>query len=143
MAQAREQASAASIMIPGAPNVPNGKLVVVIDNDPLVREGMGSWGCTVIAAETDKKALKGLSQADDLPDLIISDYYLSEGRTGLEAVEKLRGALSAQIPAFLITGDTNPEPLREANARGFHLLQKPVDPMALRAMFNQATKRAP
>jgi signal transduction histidine kinase/ActR/RegA family two-component response regulator len=147
MAQAREQASEASIITPSAPNVPNGKLVVVIDDDPLVREGMGgifrSWGCTVIAAETDKKALTGLSQADDLPDLIISDYYLSEGRTGLEAVEKLRGALSAQIPAFLITGDTNPEPLRAANARGFHLLQKPVDPMVLRAMFNQATKRAP
>ena len=30
----------------------------------------------------------------------------------------------------------------DAKARGFHLLHKPVDPMALRAMFNQAIKRA-
>jgi CheY-like chemotaxis protein len=117
----------------------------VIDNDPLVLEGMGgilrSWGCRVITAMTDGNALEALTEKDPMPDLIISDYHLSDGRTGLEAIERLRGELSAQIPAFLISGDTTPEALREANANGCHLLHKPVDPMALRAMFNQAIKR--
>jgi hypothetical protein len=49
--------------------------------------------------------------------------------------------LSAQIPAFLISGDTTAETLREAKVKGCHLLHKPVDPMALRAMFSQAIKR--
>jgi CheY-like chemotaxis protein len=46
-------------------------------------------------------------------------------------------AFGAPIPAFLITGDTAPERLREAGASGLHLLHKPVAPMALRAMLNQ------
>ncbi len=125
----------------------NGKLVLVIDDDPLVREGMGgilrSWGCRVIAADTDSKALKALTGQDHPPDLIISDYHLADGVTGPETIERLRSALSAQIPAFLISGDTDSEPLRQARAKGYHLLHKPVDPMALRAMFNQATKRTP
>jgi len=125
----------------------SGKLVVVIDDDPLVLEGMRSifhsWGCEVIAADSDANALTGVIKADHMPDLIVSDYSLSEGRTGFDAVEKLRGALSAQIPAFLISGDTNAAPLDEAKARGFHLLHKPVDPMALRAMFHHATRQAP
>lgn len=124
----------------------NGKLVLVIDDDPLVREGMGgilrSWGCQVIAADTDSKALKALT-GDQAPDLIISDYHLADGATGPETIERLRIALSAQIPAFLISGDTDSEPLRQAKAKGYYLLHKPVDPMALRAMFNQATRRVP
>jgi signal transduction histidine kinase/CheY-like chemotaxis protein len=118
------------------------KLVVVIDNDPLVLEGMSgifrSWGCKVITAESESTALHRLTQADHLPDLIISDYHLATGRTGFDVVEKLRDTFAAQIPAFLISGDTNPQPLHDAKARGFHLLHKPVDPMALRAMFNYA-----
>jgi CheY-like chemotaxis protein/anti-sigma regulatory factor (Ser/Thr protein kinase) len=123
----------------------NGKLVLVIDNDPLVLEGMGgilrSWGCRVITAITDSKALEALTEQTRPPDLIISDYHLADGRTGLEAIERLRDALSSQIPAFLISGDTTPDILREAKAKGCHLLHKPVDPMALRAIFSQAIKR--
>ena len=119
--------------------------MVVIDNDPLVLEGMGgilrSWGCRVITATTDSKALEALTEQDTAADLIISDYHLSDGRTGLEAIARLRGALSAHIPAFLISGDTDPVALHEAKANGCHLLHKPVDPMALRAMFSQAISR--
>jgi CheY-like chemotaxis protein len=128
-------------------SLPSGKLVLVIDDDPLVREGMGgilrSWGCQVIAADTDSKALKALNGQDQPPDLIISDYHLADGATGPETIERLRSAFSAQIPAFLISGDTDSEPLRQAKAKGYYLLHKPVDPMALRAMFNQATRHVP
>jgi CheY-like chemotaxis protein len=68
---------------------------------------------------------------------------LANGHTGIETIERLRDRLSADIPAFLISGDTDPATLHEAKAKGFHLLHKPVDPMALRAMFNQAVKPAP
>jgi CheY-like chemotaxis protein len=108
-------------------------------------EGMSgilrSWGCRVIAATSDGKALEALTDQDPTPDLIISDYHLSDGRTGLQAIERLRAALSAQIPAFLVSGDTTAETLREAKAKDCHLLHKPVEAMALRAMFSQAIKR--
>ena len=74
------------------------------------------------------------------PDLIISDLRLADGRTGIETIERLRRELGAAVPAFLISGDTAPEPVRDARASGYHLLHKPVVPMRLRAMLNQLLK---
>jgi CheY-like chemotaxis protein len=118
-----------------------GKLIVVIDDDPLVLEGMGgilrSWGCRVISGDTPEAALAKIGEDKRPPDLIISDYRLSNGKTGIEATEHLRRALGAEIPAFLISGDTAPERLRDASENGFQLLHKPVPPIRLRAMLQQ------
>ncbi len=119
------------------------KLVVVIDDDPLVLEGMGglfrSWGYQLVAG-TDDEALAGVADRDRPPDLIVSDHHLSSGKTGIEVIEGLRRALSAEIPAFLVSGDTSPELLRQARASGYHLLHKPVDPMTLRAMVSHVMR---
>jgi len=73
-------------------------------------------------------------------DLIISDLRLADDQTGIEVIERLREALGAPIPAFVISGDTAPERLREASAGGYHLLQKPVSPMTLRTTLNRLLK---
>jgi signal transduction histidine kinase/ActR/RegA family two-component response regulator len=147
LAPADKRAIEASIVPRSQPSLSHDKLVLVIDDDPLVLEGMGGifrkWGCRVVTADSDSKALKAATAQDDVPDLIISDYHLANGRTGIATIEWLRGELSAQIPAFLISGDTDPATLHEAKVKGFYLLHKPVDPMALRAMFNQAVKPVP
>jgi signal transduction histidine kinase/CheY-like chemotaxis protein len=126
-------------------DVSNDKLVVVIDDDPLVLEGMRglfrSWGCRVVTGATDAAALTGLAALEQQPDLIISDYLLSEGKTGIEAIERLRTHFGSAIPAFLISGDISPERLGEARAGGYHLQHKPVEPMVLRAMLNQLLKK--
>jgi CheY-like chemotaxis protein len=123
-----------------------GKLVVVIDDDPLVLEGMSGvlrgWGCTVVVGDSAEAALKKVS-GGILPDLIISDYRLRGETTGIQAIEQLRHAFRAEIPAFLISGDTAPERLRDASDNGFHLLHKPVPPMRLRAMLNQLLRTRP
>ena len=117
-----------------------GKLVVVVDNDPLVLDGMTglfkSWGCEVITANSNDAVLAAVARLKGKPDLIISDYHLAAGKTGIEVIEAVREAVSARVPAFLISGDTDPKSVRNAAAQGFHLLHKPVEPMALRAMFD-------
>lgn len=144
-------AAAQAEMVVTPPTVPqpirdvtSGKLVVVIDDDQLVLEGMGgmlrSWGCRVVAAGTLDTARSGLAGYSHPPDLIISDYRLSDGHTGIDVIEQLRKAYPTPIPAFLITGDSAPERLREAQATGHHLLHKPVPPIKLRAMLNQLLK---
>ncbi len=147
LAPANKRAIEASIVPRAQPSLSHDKLVLVIDDDPLVLEGMSGifrkWGCRVVTADSDSKALKAVTEQDDLPDLIISDYHLANGRTGIATIEWLRGELSAPIPAFLISGDTDPATLHEAKVKGFYLLHKPVDPMALRAMFHQAVKPVP
>jgi CheY-like chemotaxis protein len=126
-------------------DISNGKLVVVIDDDELVLDGMGglfrSWGCRVVTGGSYTAALSGLAEHEHPPDLIISDFRLPDGKTGIDAIERMRSEFSTQIPAFLISGDTNSEPLREARAGGYDLLHKPVDPMTLRAMLSHLLKK--
>lgn len=118
-----------------------GKLVVVIDDDALVLEGMRgmlqAWGTKVVAANSAQSALAMIAGEARPPDLIISDYHLADGGTGIAAIERICGCFGAPVPAFLISGDTGPERLREVSASGYHLLHKPVAPMALRAMLNR------
>lgn len=121
-----------------------GKLIVVMDDDALVREGMrgilSSWGCRVVTAASDKDALTQLIDGETQPDLIISDYRLADGHNGISAIAHLRGKLGGRIPAFLVSGDTGPERLREVNASGHQLLHKPLSPMTLRTVVNRLLK---
>ncbi len=122
-------------------HVGDARLVAVIDDDPLVLEGMGglirSWGCRVVTGNTDRAVLDRLTEHNEMPDAIISDYHLRDGATGIEAITRLRGALATTIPAFLMSGDTDPQTLHDARANGYLLLHKPVEPMALRATLAQ------
>ncbi|HUD86974.1 MAG TPA: response regulator, partial [Xanthobacteraceae bacterium] len=101
------------------------------------------WGCSVVTGNTHGAVLDGLAKYHDPPNVIISDYHLRGGKTGIEAIARLREALTAPIPAFLMSGDTNPDPLRDAQSNGYALLHKPVDPAALRVMLTQVLKQRP
>lgn len=121
-------------------------IVVVIDDDALVLEGMSgllhSWGCRVAAFASADSALAGASSwARRHPDLIIADFTLPDGKSGLELIAALQEAFGSKVPAFLVSGDTSPDRLRMVRDSGFHLLHKPVSPMALRAMLARHLKR--
>jgi signal transduction histidine kinase/CheY-like chemotaxis protein len=119
----------------------SGKLVVVVDDDELVLEGMQgilrSWGCRVVTAGSADAALARLAEQGGRPDLIISDYHLANGQTGIETIERLRSDLGPAVPAFLISGDTAPDRMREARACGYQMVHKPVSPITLRAVLNR------
>lgn len=118
-----------------------GKLILVIADAPMVTEGTGgllrNWGYSVLTAGSDEAALMRVAQRQQRPDLIISDYHLASGKTGIRAIEQINAAFGSSIPAILISGDTAAEPLRDANERGYILLHKPVDPMRLRAVMHE------
>jgi len=131
--------------IVSALNLAAEKLIVVIDDDALALDGMGgllrSWACRVIAARSAAEALLDLAGTERPPDLVISDFHLSDQRTGMEAIEQLRAAFGTPIPAFLVSGDTSSALLQEAQHAGYHLLHKPVDAMPLRTMLNRLLKK--
>jgi len=120
--------------------ISNRKLVVVIDDDPLVLEATGgllrSWGCLVVTAESYGEALMHLAGIRRRPDLIVCDYRLSEGETGVDAIEGLRNAF--EIPALLISGDSN-SPSGANDLNSYNLLQKPVDAATFRAALINAS----
>jgi signal transduction histidine kinase len=119
---------------PRAPEVDDssalaGAKVLVIDDEPSVRAGMRtlleSWGCRVAACG-------GLVEAERLLDdhaleveVIVADFRLREYENGIETVGRLRARLG-EVPALIVSGDTAPERLREAQASGLPFLHKPV-----------------
>jgi CheY-like chemotaxis protein len=115
------------------------KLVVVIDDDHLVLEAteilLRSWGCQVVAAKSCIEAMKKLFEIGQRPDLIVCDYRLSHGRSGIDAIEVLRDAF--EIPALLVSADTN-SPRDNLSGTGYSLLQKPVDAEKFRAALIEA-----
>src|ERR1700722_8535841 len=116
------------------------KLIVVIDDDPLVLEAteglLRSWGCRVVTAESYGEAMMKLSEIEQRPDLIVCGYRLPQGPTGVDAIEMLRDAF--EIPALLISGDANSPP-SETRQGGYHLLHKPVNAAAFRAALIEAS----
>jgi CheY-like chemotaxis protein len=119
---------------------PSQKLVVVIDDDPLVLEAtdglLRSWGCQVVIADSYSAAMTRLTEIKRRPDLIVCDYRLPEGTTGIDAIEGLRSAF--EIPALLISGDPSSPP-DESGFNRYCLLHKPVDAARFRAALVDAS----
>jgi len=118
------------------------RLVVMIEDDPAVKSGLEvllkSWGASVISFDSLQACQQWAQAAEPSmlqPDLIIADYRLESGRTGVEAIRALRGMLERPIPAIVVTGSVLSSHEREAAQHDFHLLLKPVVPGKLRAMI--------
>ena len=108
-----------------------GKLIVAIDDEPMqlraMRQLFGRWGCEVVTGASTAEALTHLVELQRTPDVIVADYRLREEMTGVQSIMTLRAGLGRTIPGIILTGNTEPERLREAEASGFELLHKPVD----------------
>lgn len=122
----------------------NGMRVLVIEDEAEVREGMQAvlegWGCVVDLAGSEDEALEKM-QGGVTPHVIVADYRLRDGKTGVQAIERLRRTYGADIPALIITGDTDPARLREAQASGHTLMHKPVQPAKLRSYLHSVHRR--
>ena len=90
-----------------------GMVVIAIDNDPRILEGMQAllkqWDCTPVCAESRDDAVKLLEGAELSPDIILADYHLGDPENGLDVVLSLRARYGAELPAILITADRTPE----------------------------------
>jgi signal transduction histidine kinase len=126
---------------PGAPSGVNLEhaLVAFIDDDQAILEAMvellANWGIEVAAGQDVVQVLGDLHELGRPPDLIVSDYRLGGGGTGMDAIAALREAFGAELPAILITGDTAPETIQAITASGLPVLHKPIKPAKLRAML--------
>ena len=127
-------------------SAPRRAVIVVIDDDQEVLDGLRltleQAGHRVIAGPDPESVLRDARRSGHVPDLILSDYRLSENMTGGEAIRRLRRELGATIPAIVITGDNSSAALQELRADGLPVLHKPVDPARLEDMVSTALRRA-
>jgi two-component system, sensor histidine kinase len=127
----------AAAPIPAIPVEDGEGLVLVVDDERAIQTAMQSllqsWGYSVIAAGSYDEILKKIGSRSEVPSLIICDYRLRDNETGSAVIERLRAEYNESIPGMLITGDTAPDRIKEAQASGYLLLHKPVPNSRLRA----------
>ncbi len=124
-----------------SPHTPLAGLVVLaIDNEPRILEGMrsllGGWGCQILTAADEAEATAALGSIESTPDVVIADYHL-DATDGLTLVTKLRDRLGVAIPAILLTADRTPEVRERASRLDIHVLNKPLKPAILRSLLSQ------
>ena len=119
-------------------------LVVLIEDDTAIANAWGhlleAEGYRVATAASAAEAATLITHIDDEPDLIISDYHLLDGSTGVEAVKDIRKHYGKNIPAFIVTGDTSKVVKQAQSVENCTLLNKPVNTSRLLAAASVATR---
>ena len=121
-----------------------GGLVVVIEDDTLVAEALetllSAWGRPAVIAASAEQAWERLRAGGGTPALLIIDYRLAAGWTGLDAVVWLQERLGAQVPAVLVSGESGGEELERIRAAGLRFIPKPITPETLLAILAEYTR---
>ncbi len=118
--------------------------VILIEDDVNVANAWGmlleSEGYRVATAKSAPEANAIIEHLDTVPALLISDFHLLDGSTGVEAVKGIREFYGVNIPAFIVSGDTSKVVKEARPVDNCTLMSKPVNTSRLLAAANVATK---
>ena len=118
--------------------------IVLIEDDVNVANAWGmlleSEGYRVASAKSAPEANAIIKHLDDVPALLISDFHLLDGSTGVEAVMGIREHYGVNIPAFIVSGDTSKVVKEARPVDNCTLMSKPVNTSRLLAAAHIATK---
>ncbi|MBO1518910.1 hybrid sensor histidine kinase/response regulator [Oceanisphaera pacifica] len=121
-----------------------GMRILCIDNDPDILSAMSDllnrWGCELRLAVNHQEAHQHYVDGF-IPEIILSDYHLDEGETGLDVVTELHSAFGA-VPTVIISADRQPELQAQLKQRDFNYLSKPVKPLKLRSLLQHLAPNA-
>lgn len=86
-------------------------LVLLVEDNAIVADAwhllLEAEGYNVLRATSlaDVEAL--FDSLEECPALLITDYHLAEESTGVEVIQAVREECGAEIPAFIVSGDTS------------------------------------
>ncbi|WP_028292621.1 NahK/ErcS family hybrid sensor histidine kinase/response regulator [Oceanobacter kriegii] len=117
-----------------------GRRALVLDNEASICQAMevllGSWGFDVLAVQSYEELLLCREELEDGIDLILADYHLDNGETGIDAVALMRSELGLDAPVLMITANYTNSLKQEVREQGYRLMNKPVRPAKLKAMIH-------
>jgi two-component system, sensor histidine kinase len=123
----RPEARAASQPAPRATRT--GARVLLVEDDASVRAAttllLKSEGYKVTAVASLAEALEEAAR-DPRLELLVADYHLQAGETGLQVIAALRARLSQPLKAVLITGDTSQAIAQLAGDPQLRIASKPI-----------------
>lgn len=118
----------------------SGSLIVCIENDAAILDGMRTlltaWDAEVIAVADPDAAIEAIEAAGKRVTGLLVDYHLDRGN-GIAAIRDIRRRFGEGIPAILITADRSPHVRAAAREENIAVLNKPVKPASLRALLGQ------
>lgn len=111
---------------------------IVVDNDPAALMATATllrgFGWTVDALRTPDAGAEE-------PDLLVLDYHLDAGRTGLDALRVLRERFG-DVPTVFVTADRDVDLRARLQEAGGSVLYKPLKPLAMRQAMQRLVARA-
>jgi Na+/proline symporter/signal transduction histidine kinase/ActR/RegA family two-component response regulator len=117
----------------------SGSLIVCIENDAAILDGMKTlltaWNAEVIAVADPEAAIAAIETAGRRVTGLLVDYHLDRGN-GVAAIRDIRRRFG-DSPAILITADRSPHVHAAAREEKIAVLNKPVKPASLRALIGQ------
>lgn len=115
---------------------PPRRRVLVVDNDAAVLAAtsalLANWNCEVLAAGDLDAAARACASVR--PELLVLDYHLDGGMTGLDLRARL-GLDGASLPCIIVTADHDDAVHAAVAAADVHLLHKPLKPLALKSLM--------
>jgi Na+/proline symporter/signal transduction histidine kinase len=121
----------------------DGMRVLCLDNDRLILDGMEqlllTMGARVTTAANREQLLAQFANGDR-PDIVLADYHLDDGDTGLNAVLATRQLNAVDTPCIIISADDSDVIRDRAKAVGYRFMAKPVNPGRLRALLLALTR---
>lgn len=118
-----------------------GTLVLCVENEPAIAEAtralLTGWECDVVWGKTGQAALETLG--DRTPHVLLTDFHLDHGASGLDALALVRARFGETLPAAVITADRSDAVRDAVMGAGARIIYKPVRPGALRALLTQMT----
>jgi two-component system, sensor histidine kinase len=104
--------------------------VLLVEDDSAVRNAtrllLSVEGYSVTAVSSLAEAQQAVSESGKI-DLLITDYHLRDGETGLTVIAALRGMLGQKLKALLITGDTSSVVRKISQDSNLRIISKPVN----------------
>jgi two-component system, sensor histidine kinase len=127
--------------------VGSGKLkgcAAVVDDDPAILNALGhllqQWGMETRLLNNLHQIVHDLQAA---PDVVLADYQLHNGETGLMVAQEVHKRWGAHVPIVLVTGDTRMKTIQALRQSGFPVLHKPVHPDQLRTLIAKLLQGPP
>jgi two-component system, sensor histidine kinase len=104
--------------------------ILLVEDDPAVRNAtrllLSVEGYSVTAVSSMAEAQQVVGEGEKV-DLLITDYHLRDGETGLTVIAAMRRALGPQLKALLITGDTSSVVRKISQDSSLRIISKPVN----------------
>lgn len=129
-----------TVAVSGSADNLRGRVVLVVENDPSMRRAYelvlhDQLGMVPRVAGSISEALA--TMGDEPPDVILADYNLDNGETGLQAISQLREVALRRVPAIMITAQRDPEIIRACASIDVPLMEKPIRSEELRTMLQR------